>query len=178
MTFPIPSAKLFSTEQTGIQGKVDNKANAVVNLTISPSKEKLVEYKEEDDNPYGSGVFVVNKERAIQEDLKEAEKKESKYECFYRTVLEAYMDNPIFINQRVLMKTNILTEFIKTLTDADSVEIDTMRDVECCGQPTKYNVIENIVVVKNKIRSDFKVSYNEWYRLLKDYRISLKFTVD
>ena len=42
MTFPVPSAKLFTTETSAIGDKVDNKANAVVNLTITLSKEKQV----------------------------------------------------------------------------------------------------------------------------------------
>ena len=185
MTFPIPSAKLFSTETTAVQGQIDNKANAVVNLTISPKEEQMVEYKDNEQpdssNPYGSGVFVVDPKyvKGKNRDLSEpTQSLESKHECFYRTVLEAYMSNPLYVNHCVLMKTNVLTEFIKVLTDADKVEIDTLQDISCCGRPTKYNAIENIVVIKNNVRSDFKVSYNEWYRMLKDYRISLKFTVD
>lgn len=180
MTFPIPSAKLFSTETTAVQGKIDNNANAVVNLTIQPNDDSSkVEYRDaetnDESNPYGSGVFIV--------DSKNVKKNrditiESKHECFYRTVLEAYMDNPLFINKCVLMKTSVLTDFIKVLTDADAVEIDTIQDIECCGKPTRYNIIENIVVIKNNIRSDFKVTYNEWHRMFEDYHISLKFTVD
>ena len=40
-------ARLFTTETTAIVGKVDNMANAIVNLTISLSKEKLIKKKEE-----------------------------------------------------------------------------------------------------------------------------------
>ena len=42
MTFPVPSAKLFTTETSAIGGKVDNNAKAVVNLHITPSKERLL----------------------------------------------------------------------------------------------------------------------------------------
>ena len=183
MTFPIPSMKLFTTESTCGQGKVDNKAEAVVNLTVNPSSEKLVEYREEKsetDNPYGSGVFVVNSSPKKTREVNETavQTKESKLECFYRTVLEAYMNNPLIINKCVLMKTHVLAEFIKVLTDSDDVEVGIMTDVSCCGKPTDYNVIDNIVLVKDGIRNDFKVAENEWYRMLKDYRISLKFTVD
>ena len=54
MTFPVPSAKLFTTETSAIGGKVDNNAKAVVNLTITPSKEKFDKKKlrvEEDNIP-------------------------------------------------------------------------------------------------------------------------------
>ena len=179
MTFPIPSARLFTTDSTAVSGKVDNKANAVVNIAIQKSPEVPAEYKErevkeETDNPYASGVFVVNSEPEV----KEPEKAETKTECFYRTILEAYMENPLIINNCVLMKTKVLEEFIKILTDADACEVGILADVSCCGKPTDYNIVENIVVIKNGTRNDFKVSYNDWYRKLKDFRISLKFTVD
>ena len=47
MTYPIPSAKIFSTETQTVNGALNNKANAVVNLNISRdvTEEKLVEYK-------------------------------------------------------------------------------------------------------------------------------------
>ena len=60
MTFPVPSAKLFTTETSAIGGKVNNKANAVVNLTITPRRKNLlkknkeepvqVQYRVEEDN--------------------------------------------------------------------------------------------------------------------------------
>ena len=173
MTYPIPSAKIFSTETQTVNGQLKNKANAVVNLNISRdlTSDKLVEYKEEEtqeENPYADVHVYKNSEQVKQEKLT----------VFFESVLNAYMDNPLYINQKVLMKTSNLANLVKTLTDADEVNIEISNDIECCGRPTKYNTIENIVVVKNKERTDFKVSHNEWYRKLKDYRISLNFTVD
>ena len=160
MTYPIPSAKIFSTETQTVNGALNNKANAVVNLNISRdvTEEKLVEYSEKnnEDNPY-EDVLICR---------------------FYEEVLNAYMNNPIYINQKVLMKTSNLANLVKELCDADEVNIELGCDISCCGKPTQYNTVENIVVVKNKERTDFKVSHNEWYRKLKDYRISLNFTID
>ena len=174
MTYPIPSAKIFSTETQTVNGQLENKANAVVNLNISRdlTNETLAEYKDqetqEEDNPYSDVHVYKNSEQVKQEKLT----------VFLESVLNAYMDNPLYINQKVLMKTSNLANLVKTLTDADEVNIEISNDIECCGRPTKYNAIENIVVVKNKERTDFKVSHNEWYRKLKDYRISLNFTID
>ena len=174
MTYPIPSAKIFSKETQTVNGQLKNKANAVVNLNISRdlTSDKLVEYKDEtvqeEENPYADVHVYKNSEQVKQEKLT----------VFLESVLNAYMDNPLYINQKVLMKTSNLANLVKTLTDADEVNIEIANDIECCGRPTKYNTIENIVVVKNKERTDFKVSHNEWYRKLKDYRISLNFTID
>ena len=173
MTYPIPSAKIFSTETQTVNGQLENKANAVVNLSISRdlTNEKLVEYKDQDtqeENPYADVHVYKNSEQVKQEKLT----------VFLESVLNAYMDNPLYINQKVLMKTANLANLVKELCDADEVNIEIGKDIECCGRPTKYNTIENIVVVKNNERTDFKVSHNEWYRKLKDYRISLNFTID
>ena len=172
MTYPIPSAKIFSTETQTVNGALNNKANAVVNLNISRdvTEEKLVEYSEKnnEDNPYEEVLLCRNSEQV----------KQDKMTTFYEEVLNAYMNNPIYINQKVLMKTSNLANLVKELCDADEVNIELGCDISCCGKPTQYNTVENIVVVKNKERTDFKVSHNEWYRKLKDYRISLNFTID
>ena len=134
------------------------------------TEEKLVEYSEKnnEDNPYEDVLICRNSEQV----------KQDKMTTFYEEVLNAYMNNPIYINQKVLMKTSNLANLVKELCDADEVNIELGCDISCCGKPTQYNTVENIVVVKNKERTDFKVSHNEWYRKLKDYRISLNFTID
>ena len=179
MTFPVPSAKLFTTETSAIGGKVDNNAKAVVNLTITPQKEKLFKKKlrvEEDNTPKVYTSFVEEEPIQVQyqveeeivpkvyaaDDKDEEEnpyteiKTDSKYECFYRTVLEAYMNSPIFVKKFVLFKTSVLSEFIRVLTEADSVEVTLSEDVECCGKSTKINVIDCIIIVKDSVRSDFQ----------------------
>ena len=185
MTFPVHSAKLFITETSAIGGKVDNNAKAVVNLTITPSKEKMIKKKEEpiqvqyrveeDDAPK---VYSAEADDEDEENPYTEIKTETKYECFYPTVLEAYMKSPIFVKKFILFKTSVLSEFIRVLTEADSVEITLSEDLECCGKTTKINAVDSIIVVKDIVRSHFQVSYNEWYTLFKDYRISLKYTLD
>ena len=199
MTFPVPSAKLFTTETSAIGGKVDDNAKAVANLHITPSKERLLKKKEEpvqvqyrtgDDNTpkvyndvnteeeYVPKVYAADDEDEDEENPYTEVNTESKYECFYRTVLEAYMNNPIFVKKFILFKTSVLQEFIRVLTEADSVEVTISEDVECCGKTTKINTVDSIIVVKDSVRSDFQVSPNEWYTLFKDYKISLKYTLD
>ena len=198
MTFPVPSAKLFTTETSAISGKVDNNAKAVVNLHITPSKERLlkkkeepvqVQYRTEEDNTpkvynevtteeeYVPKVYAADDDDEDENPYTEI-KTETKYECFYRTVLEAYMKSPIFVKKFILFKTSVLQEFIRVLTEADSVEVTLSEDVECCGKTTKINAVDSIIVVKDNVRSDFQVNYNEWYTLFKDFKVSLKYTLD
>ena len=199
MTFPVPSAKLFTTETSAIGGKVDNNAKAVINLNITPSKENLVKKKLRVEEDKTHKVYGAVDEEPIQVQYQVEEEivpkvyaaddedeenpyteiqTETKYECFYRTVLEAYIKSPIFVKKFILFKTSVLQEFIRVLTEADSVEVTLSEDVECCGKTTKINVVDSIIVVKDSVRSDFQVNYNEWYTLFKDYKISLKFTLD
>ena len=275
MTFPVPSVKLFTTETSAIEGKVDNNANAVINLHISPSKERLLKNKqqskpkqkqkespvkkvakkvvqkakpirvmnnnrpktfsappieeqvqytskvesspvqvqyvtkvenapkypeqvqyvpqvetpvqyqvEEDTTPQVYAATYEELEENADEDQAEEEEEveegvdtESKHECFYRTVLEAYVNNPTLIKHYILFKSSVLTEFIKVLTEADSVEITVSEDVECWAKIQKINKVDSIVVVKDNVRSDFQVNYNEWYTMFKDYKVSLKYVI-
>ena len=139
----MPNAKLITTETSAIEGKIDNNAKAVVNLTITPSKEKLIN---------------KNKEEHLQVQYKTEFKTETNYECFYRTVLEAYMN--IFIKQFVLFKTSVLSGFIRILAEADSVEITLYEDVEYCGKTTKINAVDTIIVIKDSVHGDFQFNYN------------------
>lgn len=168
MTLPIPHARVFTTEKQKVSNQLQNKV--VVNLSREATNEEIkVSYppEEQEANPY-EGVTVVPREAV----------KETSNETFYRTLLEAYMDNPLFVNQLIVMKTDKLANLIKTMTEADEVNIEIGTDISCCGKTTPYNIIQSIVIIKNGIRNDFEITYNQAYRKLVDYRVSLKFTTD
>ena len=170
MTLPLNAkARVFTTEKQKVKNNIEQRV--VVNLAPDQSNPQIpisreVSYPpEESDNPY-EGVTIVKPTS------------ETTAETFYRTLLEAYMDNPIYVNQYIVMKASVLAELIKVMTCADEVEITHSCDITCCSRATPYNVIDSIVVIKNKIRNDLEITYNDVYRKLKDYRVSLKFTVD
>ena len=52
------------------------------------------------------------------------------------------------------------------------------EDIECCGKTTKINAVDSVIVVKDSVRSDFQVNYNEWYTMFKDYKVSLKYVIN
>lgn len=167
MTLPLNAkARVFTTEKQKVNNNIEQRV--VVNLTPEANKPvtREVSYPpEESDNPY-EGITIVKPTT------------ESINETFYRTLLEAYMNNPLYVNQYIVMKASVLAELIKVMTSAEEVEITHSCDITCCSRATPYNLIDSIVVIKNKIRNDLEITYNDVYRKLKDYRVSLKFTSD
>jgi hypothetical protein len=152
--------RIFSTEQTAVSGKVVQTVNVVT--TPAPQKNESIEPKYET-SPYS--------------DLKTRDLPNNEVQVL-ELILKAYMSNPFIMNQFVIMTTSNLAYLIKSMTYADNVEVQVGYDVTCCGQATNYNIVDAIIVVKNEQRTDFQVAYNELYRKLNDYRISLKWTTD
>lgn len=174
MTLPLNAkARVFTTEKQKVNNNIEQRV--VVNLTPEASQNtqpvtREVSYPpEESDNPY-EGITIVKPNTESNT--------ESINETFYRTLLEAYMNNPLYVNQYIVMKASVLAELIKVMTSAEEVEITHSCDITCCSRATPYNLIDSIVVIKNKIRNDLEITYNDVYRKLKDYRVSLKFTSD
>ena len=97
----------------------------------------------------------------------------------YKILLEAYKNNPLRINDYIVMAGEDLCNLIKELTGCRSVEIEAEVDINCCSRNTKYNTIKNIVCIDcDGTRLDFEIEYNKDYRLLQDYRISTYLTYD
>ena len=182
MTLPLNAkARVFTTEKQKVSTNNKNNIEQRVVVNLSPESNKPVtrevsypptEESDTNDNPY-EGVTIVN-----PSETKTETNSETKSEIFYRTLLEAYMNNPLYVNSYIVMKASVLAELIKVMTDAEEVEITHSCDITCCSRATPYNLIDSIVVIKNKIRNDLEITYNDVYRKLKDYRVSLKFTID
>jgi hypothetical protein len=161
MSRVIPPLRIFSTESTAVQGKVIQTVTVNTNMPCKneEKEEETVKY-----NPY--------------KNLKTRDLQTTSEVQILELILNAYMSNPLVINQYIIMTTDRLADLIKTMTQADNVEIQVGYDVTCCGQATNYNLVDAIIVMKDETRSDFQVAYNDLYRKLNDYRISLKWTTD
>ena len=145
-----PQVKFFSPET--------NTTHATANATINIISDEV---------KYGEDIKVVKQREITPKNEKNV----------YKILLEAYRDNPLKVNNCVVMKGNDLCELIKQLTDSSTVEIEADVDINCCGKDNNYNVIKNIICIdENGTRLDFEVAYNKEYRLLQDYRISLLLT--
>ena len=151
-------SRVLSSDAFNTAAANHNQASATVNLTVKNAEPEVKAVYEQ--NPYSEITA------------------ESTTEKILKLILDAYVNNPLIVNSYVIMQNDKLLNLVKTMTNADSVELDLSTDVSCCGKPTKYNYIGSIVIVKDNSRNDFKISYNKEYRLLKDYRISTKMTID
>lgn len=157
MTTPwrLPSIKVLTSEK--------NIPTATAQATVNIVPDTNVKYVDDI-------AIVTPTEREIKEDNEKN---------VYKLMLEAYINNPVKINDYVIMKGEDLCNLVKELTGVKDVEIQAEVDINCCGVPTKYNTITNIICVKeDDSRVDFEIEYNKDFRLLKDYRISTAFTTD
>ena len=157
MTTPwrVPSIKVLTSEK--------NIPTATAQATVNIVPDTNVKYVDDI-------AIVTPTEREIKEDNEKN---------VYKLMLEAYINNPVKINDYVIMKGEDLCNLVKELTGVKDVEIQAEVDINCCGVPTKYNTITNIICVKEDgSRVDFEIEYNKDFRLLKDYRISTAFTTD
>jgi hypothetical protein len=156
MSHIIPPMRIFSTESTAVSGTVSQ----TVNVTVPPTN---AEYPNVYNDLKTRDLNLPNQSNEV---------------ICLEMILQAYMNNPFVVNRYIIMPTEKLAQLIKTMCDADEVEIRVDLDITCCGQATNYNLIDAIIVVKNNQRTDFQVAYNELYRKVNDYRISLKYSTD
>ena len=97
----------------------------------------------------------------------------------YKLILDAYVKNPLRLNEYVVMTGEDLCALIKELTGSKRVEIEAEMDVSCCGRGSKFYTIKNILCIdENETRLDFEIEYNKDFRLLQDYKISTYLTYD
>ena len=156
MTTPwrVPSIKVLTSEK--------NMPTATASATVNIVPQQDVKYVDDD-------IAVVKAREITPENEKNV----------YKMILDAYIQNPIKINDYVVMKGNDLCDLIKEITGVKEVEIEAEMDINCCGKPSKYNLIKNIICITDMgTRLDFEIEFNKDYRLLQDYRISTTFTYD
>ena len=94
-----------------------------------------------------------------------------------KLMLEAYKDNPLHVNDYIVLTQEKLVDLVMELTQADKVELSISADIACCGPISKITYLDGIVVHKDDATKDFKIGYNEEYRFLENYRITSDFVV-
>lgn len=150
----------------------------------------------EKNNPYASATATVNivpdsKVKYVEEDIAVVEPNmpapavqerginPDNEVNVYKLLLDAYIKNPLRVNDCVIMNGTDLCNLIKELTGAREVEIESEVDIKCCGKASKFNTIKNIVCIDcDGTRLDFEIEYNKDFRILQDYRISTRLTYD
>ena len=114
----------------------------------------------------------------IQEKTREVTiEQNTKSEKILKLMLEAYKNNPLHINDYIVLTEEKLVELVMELTSAQKVELSISADIACCGPISKITYLEGIIVTKDDAAKDFKIGYNEEYRFLDSYRIATDFVV-
>lgn len=102
----------------------------------------------------------------------------SKTERVLKLMLDAYRDNPLHVNDYIVLQDKKLAELVKELTEADEVQLQISADIACCGSASNIIYLDGIAVKKNDKLTDFKIGYNEEYTFLNSYRISSDFILN
>lgn len=127
---------------------------------------------EEEENPYKS--LATRDLQSAKVNTEELSKLISEKENIIKAqaiIIDMFQHNPLIINKYVIATQETLTELIKLLTSADTVEIE-LADIECTCTTPKFAVIKKIfLTVKGEIYSIELCP--AVLRLFETYKISL-----
>ena len=96
---------------------------------------------------------------------------------FLKLVLQAYMNNPIKLNELVICTVPFLEKLIETLTGCDDCTVMTSEpEINCCGSVVNLHFvpISKIWVKNGESVEVFKYKYSNFLQLFDKYKISLK----
>lgn len=128
----------------------------------------------ESTNPYKS--LQTRDLASVDTDVKELESIISEKDNVIKAqaiIIDMFQNNPLIINKYIIASIETLSELIKLLTGAETVEIE-FADLECTCKEPKYAIIKKIfLTVKGEIYSiELCPSV---MRLFENYKISLSF---
>ena len=154
-----PHIKAFTNEKTC------SEINNIVNVSYGAPEKTVYEKATETIDP----IPTVTRDIEIEQNTKS--------EKILKLMLEAYRDNPLHVNDYIVLTEEKLVALVMELTGAQKVELSISADIACCGPISKITYLEGIIVTKDESSKDFKIGYNEEYRFLESYRISSDFVV-
>ena len=134
----------------------------------------------EQDNPYSTNNLNNEQFNHIQ-DIKYTSSNEIINELnFLRKVLDIYMSQTlIFKNKKILCTGEELIDLIKTITNAENIELETSVLDSSCGCINTSEIpildVDKIWILSNNERKIFKYSYPQAISLFERCNISLKY---
>ena len=133
----------------------------------------------EQDNPYSTNN--LNEQLNHIQDIKYNSSNEIINELnFLRKVLDIYMSQTlIFKNKKILCTGEELIDLIKTITNAENIELETSVLDSSCGCINTSEIpildVDKIWILSNNERKIFKYSYPQAISLFERCNISLKY---
>ena len=134
----------------------------------------------EQDNPYSTNN-LNNEQFNHMQDIKYNSSNEIINELnFLRKVLDIYMSQTlIFKNKKILCTGEELIDLIKTITNAENIELETSVLDSSCGCINTSEIpildVDKIWILSNNERKIFKYSYPQAISLFERCNISLKY---
>ena len=134
----------------------------------------------EQDNPYSTNNLNNEQFNHIQ-DIKYTSSNEIINELnFLRKVLDIYMSQTlVFKNKKILCTGEELIDLIKTITNAENIELETSVLDSSCGCINTSEIpildVDKIWILSNQERKIFKYSYPQAISLFERCNISLKY---
>lgn len=133
----------------------------------------------EQDNPYSTNN--LNEQLNNLQDIKYNSSNEIINELnFLRKVLDIYMSQTlVFKNKKILCTGEELIDLIKTITNAENIELETSVLDSSCGCINTSEIpildVDKIWILSNNERKIFKYSYPQAISLFERCNISLKY---
>ena len=89
-------------------------------------------------------------------------------------IIEIIQSNPLMINKFIVPKESYFHDLICVLTHAEDVDIKRVEEVGCTLSSKKYDLIDDIFVIKDGETKSLKYAYPEVARLFDRFNISIK----
>lgn len=92
-------------------------------------------------------------------------------------IIELIESNPLIVNKIIVPTETTFIDLIALLTGADEVDIKYLEEVGCTLSSKKYNLVEEVFVIKDGESQSLKYNYPDVIRLLDRFKISFKMIV-
>ena len=89
-------------------------------------------------------------------------------------IIDLIQSNPLRINKYIVPNERTFRDLICVLTNAEDVDIKRVEEVGCTVSSKKYDLIDDIFVIKDGDPKSLKYGYPEVARLFDRFNISLK----
>jgi hypothetical protein len=89
-------------------------------------------------------------------------------------IIDLIQSNPLKINKYIVPTEKTFRDLICVLTNAEDVDIKRVEEVGCTVSHKKYDLIDDIFVIKDGDPKSLKYGYPEVARLFDRFDISLK----
>lgn len=131
-----------------------------------------------ENNDYNDGVVIYGEQQDVNNEVDNKDNNAVISNIDNEVdVLQKYIsllrEHNIIKADKLILSPDELANIVLLITQADEVNITLNNDIGCISIG-KFIAIENIYIIKNNTRNDFKLFYPSQYAYLRDLKIDLK----